>query len=323
MGMTNAHEQGTIQSPLVWHPQSAADAWQMKQNFGAEAVYAAGGTLLRTQWESGLAKMPAHLIDISRISGQAEPIRVHESSITIDAATSLAACRSDALIARKLPLLAEAIKQIAAPSVRQLATLGGNVSSLVGDSLPALLVYDAQLHLFGGAGEHWEELSDWLAATEQALLSSQPAGRLLIGITIPISKVAVDTHDESPAQKEMDTKTKRFGAYYKVGRREAFTPSVVTAAVDGSISASGVLEHMKLAVGGGQTIPRRLKELEAAFVGSELHAATLQRIYDGVLDVYEPIGDPFASADYRKSTAANLIVTELWKSAAEALTGGW
>ncbi|MDQ0059817.1 FAD binding domain-containing protein [Paenibacillus harenae] len=320
---TNAHEQETIQSPLVWHPQSAADAWQLKQNFGADAVYAAGGTLLRTQWESGLAKMPAHLIDVSRINGQEEPIREHESGMTIDAATSLAACRSDALIARKLPLLAEAVKQIAAPSVRQLATLGGNVSSLVGDSLPALLVYDAQLHLFGGAGEHWEELSDWLAATEQALLSSQPASRLLIGITIPMPEGTTDSHAVAPAQEELVSKTKRFGAYYKVGRREAFTPSVVAAAVVGSINSSGVLEHMKLAVGGGQTIPRRLKELEAAFAGSELHAATLQRIYDGVLDVYEPRGDLFASADYRKSTAANLIVTELWKSAAEAVTGGW
>ncbi|MGO4371951.1 FAD binding domain-containing protein [Paenibacillus sp. 2TAB19] len=308
----NARAQGTINSPLVWHPQSAADAWQLKQNYGADAVYTAGGTLLRTQWESGLAKMPAHLIDVSGISGQAESIRGNEAGIAIDASTSLAVCRSHELIAQKLPLLTEAIKQIAAPSVRQLATIGGNISSLVGDSLPALLVYDAQLHLFGGAGEHWEELSDWLAAIEESTPSTPMSGRLLLGISVP----------QHGATDVMDSNAKHFGAYYKVGRREAFTPSVVTAAVSGTINAAGVLEHLKLAVGGGQTVPRRLKELETSFADSELNIATLKRIYDGVLDVFEPKGDQFASADYRKSTAANLIVTELWKSAAEAVNGG-
>lgn len=321
----SANSPEAIPSPFVWHPQTAAEAWQLKQSLGASAVYTAGSTLLRTQWESGVLMMPEHFIDLSRIQA-ASDISVGKGGIVIPSMATLAACRGSSLIQRRKPLLAEALSQIAAPSVRNLATLGGNICSLIGDALPALLVYDARLVLFGDEGEHKEPLADWLLTASQRGVGKD--SRLLLAIEVPLSELPDNLPGRSPDSSRTDgsdrltSNSKRFGAYYKVGRREAFTPSVVTAALSGTMSEKGVLSGFRLAAGGGQTVPCRLEEVEREFNGSVLNDNTLRQLYDRLLASYEPKGDLFASADYRKQTAANLIVAELWKTAAEAAKEG-
>lgn len=75
MGM---NVQETLASPLVWHPQTPQEAWQLKQTYGTESIYISGGTLLRTFWESGMAAMPQHFIDLSTIRGLRE-LRIGEA----------------------------------------------------------------------------------------------------------------------------------------------------------------------------------------------------------------------------------------------------
>jgi carbon-monoxide dehydrogenase medium subunit len=116
------------------------------------------------------------------------------------------------------------------------------------------------------------------------------------------------------AENSTISNMKRFGAFHKVGRREAFTPSVVTAAIRGSTTDAGLLSEIQIAVGGGQTIPRRLTEVEKEIVGTVVDGEMFRHLFDRTLELYEPRGDAFASAAYRKRTAANLIVTELWKA---------
>jgi carbon-monoxide dehydrogenase medium subunit len=299
--------QETLTSPLVWHPQTAAEAWQYKQTYGIDSVFVAGGTLLRTNWESGAAPMPQHLIDLSAISGMNE-IRVGEEGLLIGAQSKLQECRTNSLLRRHFPMVTDAIRSIAAPSIRNLATIGGNIASIVGDSIPALLVYDAALLWYNGLSEQREQLSDWLLAAGR---SGYRNDRLLLCLMLP-HKSGMSKCDE--AENSTISNMKRFGAFHKVGRREAFTPSVVTAAIRGSTTDAGLLSEIQIAVGGGQTIPRRLTEVEKEIVGTVVDGEMFRHLFDRTLELYEPRGDAFASAAYRKRTAANLIVTELWKA---------
>jgi carbon-monoxide dehydrogenase medium subunit len=299
--------QETLTSPLVWHPQTAAEAWQYKQTYGIDSVFVAGGTLLRTNWESGAAPMPQHLIDLSAISGMNE-IRVGEEGLLIGAQSNLQECRTNSLLRRHFPMVTDAIRSIAAPSIRNLATIGGNIASIVGDSIPALLVYDAALLWYNGLSEQREQLSDWLLAAGR---SGYRNDRLLLCLMLP-HKSGMSKCDE--AENSTISNMKRFGAFHKVGRREAFTPSVVTAAIRGSTTDAGLLSEIQIAVGGGQTIPRRLTEVEKEIVGTVVDGEMFRHLFDRTLELYEPRGDAFASAAYRKRTAANLIVTELWKA---------
>ncbi|RCW50341.1 FAD binding domain-containing protein [Paenibacillus prosopidis] len=307
--------QETLTSPLVWHPQTAAEAWQYKQTYGIHSVFVAGGTLLRTHWESGAAPMPQHFIDLSAIRGLNE-IRVGEEGLLIGGQSKLQECRTNPLLQRHFPMAVDAIRSIAAPSIRNLATIGGNIASIVGDSVPALLVYDASLIWYNGQTEQEEKLSDWLLAAGQ---SGYRNDRLLLSLKLPLkSETSRGDRDENSTNSKM----KRFGAFHKVGRREAFTPSVVTAAVSGSITDTGLLNKIQIAVGGGQTIPRRLIEVEKEIVGTAVDGEMLRHLFDRALELYEPREDVFASASYRKQTAANLIVTELWKASGRFIGQG-
>ncbi|MCM3625817.1 FAD binding domain-containing protein [Paenibacillus glycanilyticus] len=293
-----ANAQGVAEAPFVWHPATAAEAWQLKQTLGTEGVYTAGGTLLRTQWEAGLAAMPNHLINVGEIEElHGIHIDCESGTGTLGAMITLSDLRTSPLVHASFPLLTEAARSIAAPSIRNLATIGGNVLSLVGDSLPALLIYDPVLHWHDGSNGLQESLSEWLST---AAVHAAWRERLLIAIEL--------------TQPALDSNTKRFVAYHKVGRRDAFTPSVVTAALSVQLDSDNRLSDVRLALGGGQTIPHRLELVEQFLTGKIANKKTITEVYALVVEHYEPKGDAFVPVSYRKKAAANLIASELWKA---------
>lgn len=135
--------------PGVYQPRSLQEAWELKTILGEGAVYVSGGTLLRTQWEAGTAPLPRQMIDLRNIAGMGE-IGLAEDYLTIGSLVSLSQCRENRDLREIAPAVQEAARNIAAPAVRNLATLGGNISSGYGDILPALLVYDAEVASFDG-----------------------------------------------------------------------------------------------------------------------------------------------------------------------------
>jgi len=302
--------QEIMSSPLVWHPESAAEAWLLKQSYGQDGIYISGGTLLRTQWESGVSAIPRHLINLSAIRGLNE-IKIGESGVIIGGQVSLQVCRTNAFLQRNFPLVTDAVRVIAAPSIRHLATIGGNVSSMIGDSIPAFLAYEAEVIWYNGLLEQQVPLSDYLLLADDP---KQGNDRLLLSIILPFTQLMEESSARVDEEENAISKIKRFGAYHKVGRREAFTPSIVTAAINGALSPTGEIIELRIALGGGQMVPQRLEQLEEEIVGAAVDNQLLQHLYDRIVQVYEPREDLFATAAYRRITAANVITAELWKA---------
>lgn len=302
----NTHK---VTSPFVWHPRSADEAWELKRSYGGDAVFVAGGTLLRTQWEAGTVTIPSYLINLSSILGSSD-IEVGSNSVSIGALTLLTQCRSSEVLLRTHPLLIEALRNIAAPSIRNMATLGGNITSMVGDTLPVLLAYDAVLHWYDGQGEQSETIELWLLSLMTTNVASLPArkDRVLQRIELPFLESGYQTLSPPLLNKSI----KRFSAFHKVGRREVFTPSVVTTALTGLVDSEGYMSDVCVAAAGGQTTASRLNRLEQMLNGQKLDQDRIAVAYQLVLEQFEPRGDIFASIDYRKATAANLIASELW-----------
>lgn len=283
--------------PAVYRPSSLLEAWKMKRQLGDDALYAAGGTLLRTQWEAGTAGVPQTLIDLRGIEG-VTGIIADEGECFIGALTDLSLCRKSPVLKALAPQLQEAVRAVAAPSVRNLATIGGNIACGYGDTLPALLVLDADLELYDGVCLVRMPVSSWLSE-RWGDMQGRRQDAILTGIRI--SSVA-DAED-----------TLRLTAYRKVGRRETFTPSLVTAALAGSLRSDGTLERVRLAAGGGSGCPQRLKQAEVLLEGNCQSAQLLSQVYDAVQTEFEPVADAFAGTAYRKRTAGNLIAAELWR----------
>jgi carbon-monoxide dehydrogenase medium subunit len=163
------------------------------------------------------------------------------------------------------------------------------------------------LNWYGGSSRQTELLQDWVHAISQPGYQEE---RLLISVSLP--QVSYTT-----AKSEHQRFGRNIAFYHKVGRREAFTPSLVTAAFQGRINADGVFADFCIAAGGGASYCVRLTQSEALLNGSRFSPGLLQELQRAVQEQMIAYSDPFASAAYRKKTAANLISSGLW-SALEA-----
>ncbi|WP_338556206.1 FAD binding domain-containing protein [Paenibacillus sp. KS-LC4] len=297
------NEQTKPESPVIWQPGDAAEACALKAQLGEEGIFVAGGTLLRTWWEAGTARMPGHLIDISGLAAMQQSISLvtsssHRQNYQIGAAALLSEVRNDSYIKTHYSLLTTSMKNIAAPSIRNLATIGGNVLSRVGDVLPALLAYEAVLLWHDGQGEFQISLAQWLL---EAQATAAWQNLLLLAIILP----PVDLTEQKGYS--------RVDVYHKVGRREVFTPSIATVAISALVSSEQHIADVRLAAGGGQTAPKRLEHTERLLKDGMLDRSLLHACYASVMEHFHPSGDLFASESYRKKIVANLIVSELWK----------
>lgn len=301
-------------TPAVWQPRHAEEAYLLKKRLGRDAVYISGGTLLRTQWENGSSPVPGHLIDLSGTAGS-KGIGPDNGTLAIGAQTTLSACRSDPQLQERYPLIAEAARSIAAPSIRNLATIGGNVSSATGDSLPALLVYRARLDWLDGGGERTEALEDWLRRMEDGAAETES---LLLRVRLPLESAnlgsnanrRLNTYPEAGDWAEANAFS--FGYYAKLGRRDAFVPSAVTTALTGTIDGSGRLRRIRMAAGGGKTIPRRYPVAETRLEGAAADDQAVRLLHGMLMEFYAPAPDPFLSDEYRKRAAANIAASHLW-----------
>ncbi|OAS13410.1 FAD binding domain-containing protein [Paenibacillus oryzisoli] len=324
------------QQPSVWQPTSVEEAIQLKHKWGKDAVFVAGGTWLRTRWENGLAPMPKYFISLGRIPVLSGLTVNSQGQVQIGPSLSIADLMKNELVQQKYGLLVQACSEIAAPSIRNLASIGGNVMTRTGDLIPALLVMDAQIRCTNGQEERTIALKDWLAA---------PQGvheEIMTGIIVEAGGEEVEEQgqgqeqgqeqgreqgqeqeqeqgqgqgqdqDQDQDQVQKNEFTHEF--YLKVGRREAFTPSVVTVAGRLSLQADGMVINIALAAGGGNTIPVRFTDLEAGMIGKPLNKAVLQGLHKGVIADFNAVADDYAGVAYRKLTAANLIISECFKA---------
>jgi xanthine dehydrogenase C subunit len=242
----------------------------------------AGGTALQLEWAKGRAQ-PRRMVSLARIPALSG-VTHGQSTVRIGAMTPLAELVRAPEIAAQLPLLAAAIRVVASPSVRNLATIGGNIAGRTGCLLPALLALDACVDVAGAGGTASLPLEDWLADTDR-----EP--EILTAIHI--------------APQEAD---ERF-VFRKTGLRAAFTPSLINVAgrLLPAKGGSGAARFARLAVGGGAVSPARLRQAEALACGDGDGGGDWAALHAVLLSTIDAPDDDFRSAAYRRTIAANAL----------------
>lgn len=277
----------------VWQPSTVEEAWHLKQRLGSAAQYVSGGTWLQPQWQSGV-RTPAHLISLTNMTGL-HGIALHTMNdhqvLRIGALTSLAMCLTHPLIESHAPLVQLASRHIAAPGIRSQATIGGNVCSLVGDAIPALFVLGTYITVFNGTTYVTMPLTKYVESKQQ----SNDNEELVVSLSIPI------------VPKDMQIQT----LYRKIGRRVAFVPALITTASYITLGKSGEITMARIAIGGGSHRPQRLIACEERLIGVCSFANVWKDYHQSVIDAIESYSDAFASADYRKKVAANLLTAHI------------
>jgi CO/xanthine dehydrogenase FAD-binding subunit len=183
-------------------------------------------------------------------------------------------------------LLRKAISEIAAPALRNRATLAGNIcnASPAGDSLPPLYVYDAAVILSSVRGSRTVPLEQFITGPGKTLLAED---ELLTSIIIPLER------EET--------------VYYrKVGTRAANALSKLSVAGYARFDGKQ-LSDFRMAFGAVGPVVIRLKSVESLIIGktpAELDIGTIKKAYGCHI---KPIDDQRSTADYRKDVVLNLI----------------
>ena len=242
--------------------------------------FCAGATALQLDWAKGLAK-PDRLISLARLS-ELKTVALGVSGLSVGALSPLADLLKASELVRAVPLLSEAIGKVAGPSIRNQATIGGNVAGRSGCLLPVLLVLGTRIEWLTTKGPVETSLEHWLAV---------PVSE---GILTRVTVAGQDAGER--------------WVFRKIGLRAAFTPSVINVAARLRLGAEGDIIEARLAVGGGIVAPARLAEAESLLAGQPLAGMDWTRLHECLMRTIVAPADAFRTSEYRTKVAANALV---------------
>jgi putative cofactor-binding repeat protein len=249
----------------------------------------AGGTDLMVLYSAG--KLPAKkLVSIWNLR-ELRGIEVLQDEIKIGAGCTYAELREHDVIAREFPLLASAARWTGGIANQNRGTLGGNIAnaSPAADSLPALLVYEAEL-----------------------ILTSVRGDRRVphVGFHTSYKKMKLEP-DELIRTICLRRKFSQYLHYSrKVGARNAQAISKVCVAALGRLrggAIGGVIDDLRIALGSVAPVPLRLTELERIMSGKSIDRELVQLAKKAIYAAIQPIDDIRSTARYRAAVTGNLV----------------
>ena len=253
---------------------SVAEALELLQQ-NDDAKLLAGGHSLIPMMKMRLAQ-PATLIDIGRID-DLKGISVADGKVRIGALTTHAEIAASSDVQSQCGLVAEAAGEVGDNQVRNRGTIGGNIAHAdPGSDLPATLVATgATIHLQGPGGTRTVAAADFFV---DLLTTDLGMDELVTAIEVPVLSEGT-------------------GSCYAKFEHPASGYAVVGAAAwvtldGGQCTAAG------LALNGVTATPLAPQSVLDAIIGSDLSDDAIASAA-GTLEAEDPLGDVFASGEYR------------------------
>lgn len=306
--------------PFELHrPSSVEEVLELAGRHAGAFDYLAGGTDLLPNYKMHLNLRP-HLIALQDVG----EMRGHALD-RIGAMTRLADLERDAAFGEAYPAVADALREVATPLVRETGTVGGNLlletrcfffnqsyfwrqslgfclkadgdrchvvpqkekcyATFSGDLAPALMVLDAEVELRGPGGTRRVPLGDLYDGAGDGIRRT----RLLPG------ELLVAAHLPPPARRRRST-------YLKLRIRPSFDFPELGVAAAARFDGDTVAE-IALAAGGVETSPRRFDALTGSLVGGALTDERIAEVATKVRAAVRPVHNTFLAPDYRKKMA--------------------
>jgi len=268
-------------------PESIGDLLDILD--GGKVTIMAGATDIMPKVNDGVLK-PSRLVYIGNagLGG----IRKESGRLILGSATRLSDLLDSELVRECAPLLAEALANMAGVSIRNIATIGGNLcnASPAADTAVPLLVMDAKFVLLSRKGTRMIPADAFFTGPGKTVLSS---GEILSEII-------------------MDIGTHR-GAFIKIGQRKAETLSVVSAAAR-VVVEDGKCMVARIAMGSVAPRPVRCYKAEELLAGKMISGELCRQAAALAGEYATPIDDGRATAWYRRRVAPVLVERVLRRS---------
>jgi len=218
-----------------------------------------------------------HLIDELNL------IKENNQRITIGARVTHTEFRL--YIKNKLPELAKYLDIFASPQIKNIATVVGNIAnaSPIGDTAPALLALEADVHLVGSQGQRTVALRDFFKGYRQ---TDRKSDEIITHIEFELPS----------ANSEI--------ALYKNSNRKDLDISAMNLAIriDWQDSQKQSIRNVIIAAGGLAATPIRFKQTEL-----DIKNKMFTQALASIQNEFTPISDIRASASYRRIVVENLM----------------
>jgi carbon-monoxide dehydrogenase medium subunit len=267
-------------------PASVPEALRLLQRNKGHARIVAGGTDLVIEGGDAVRV----LIDITRAG--LSYIRGRGTAWAIGATTTLSEIEeSEGLRAFAGGILPRAAATCGSPSIRNLATLGGNLAnaSPAADMATALLALDASVAMADARGRRKLPLADYLAGAGGNGFSKS----ILVEVQVP-----------APPKGACRWSFQKLG-------RTAVDISLVNAAAGLQLDGRGRVAWVRIALGSVAPAAMRAQEAERLMHGRVLDEVLIAQAAAEVSREVRPVSDARASAEYRREMSAVLAARAL------------
>src|SRR5262245_24108077 len=268
--------QSSIADRRLFQPRSLADALKMLRDEDALTPMA-GCTDLYVALNFGTLK-DRRFLNLWGLD-ELRRIAVRGNRLSIGAMTTHADLIASAHVAKRLPMLAAAAREIGGVQIQNRGTIGGNVAnaSPAGDTLPVLAAVDATVVLRAAGGTRRVPFSQFYTGYRRTV---RRADELIVAFEI------------EPVRGRQ--------WFRKVGTR-------VGRAISKVVMAEVVGDDPRVAIGSVAPTVLRLTRTEAAIA----RGASADEVRDSLLAEIAPIDDVRSTAEYRRRVAANVLARAL------------
>ncbi|NQV06234.1 xanthine dehydrogenase family protein subunit M [bacterium] len=268
---------------------------------GDDARVLAGGTDLVIDMKTGRMR-PSTVVNLKGITGLAG-IEEAEGGVRIGALTKVTAVEASELVARRCPALNQAAAVLASPSVRVLATIGGNIgrASPASDLGPPLIVHGATVAVESPEGPREDLVEDLYVGPVTTTLASH---EIITSVFIPATP-------------------RRFGsAHLKIGSRGGGTDiSMVGVSAAMTLDADGSIVDAVIALASVAPTPMRAPDAEGALIGETPSEEVFAAAATAAAGECRPISDLRASASHRVALV-RVLTTRALSAALEIARNG-
>jgi CO/xanthine dehydrogenase FAD-binding subunit len=267
-----------------FRPTELQELLEFKAREGSRARILDGGSNVLVYINEGSIS-GGTLVDVKSL-GAIQGIEERDGRLEIGAGELIADIMDSELVRQKIPFLREALKKFANPLVRNMATLAGNIadSSPIGDTIPPLLVLEAEVVVASAKGERVIALEEFFTGPGKNLLEDE---EIIRKVRFPL-----------PARGA--------GGHIKLGLRRGTSCSVASVAV-WLVAERNRVEDIRIALGGVAPTPIRVRKTEETFKGQSLDWDRIAELSKRVTEEISPITDVRGSAEYRRQVSASLL----------------
>jgi len=248
----------------------------------------AGATDLYVLFAAGHVK-PTTFVSLHGIAEFAAPPAWDGGTYRLGALSTYTDARRDPRVAKELPLLVAAAREVGALQIQNRATWAGNIAnaSPAADGVPALLAYDATLELASVRGRRTVPLAEYFTGYKTSV---RAADELIVGVAVPALPPAASVRH----------------FFRKVGTRRLQAISKVVAAGVIARDGGGAVTHARFALGSVAPVTVRARAVETALVGRRLDSASVNAAATAVTADVAPIDDIRSTRAYRLRIARGL-----------------